>query len=30
MQVGTVFEARSKVHKMLQEIARELDGEDPG
>jgi RNA polymerase sigma-70 factor (ECF subfamily) len=30
MQVGTVFKARSKVHKMLQEIVRDLNGEDPG
>jgi RNA polymerase sigma-70 factor (ECF subfamily) len=30
MQVGTVFKARSKIHKMLQEVVRELDGENPG
>jgi hypothetical protein len=28
--VGTVFKARSKIHKMFQEVVRELDGEDPG
>jgi RNA polymerase sigma factor (sigma-70 family) len=28
MQVGTVFKAKSKVHKMLQEIVRQLEGEE--
>jgi RNA polymerase sigma-70 factor (ECF subfamily) len=29
MQVGTVFKAKSKVHKMLQETVRELESEAP-
>ena len=29
MQVGTVFKAKSKVHKMLQEIVGQLESEEP-